>query len=507
MVEPTNMSMNGKQSHAVPVDQRKDSPGFVMLGSANGKYWKRDLTNNHFVSTYRRDGIGRRIIRVHVFEMTKKLFTLDDKRQQQIRDDFNFDDVAGNGYLNGAVSGYSLIYVGYPDVKTLEDYENELTGNPEPIYFYVIPRAWVAEDAKENYQDDFKEHYEIYQDSGSAFKIHKSRVIRVSHGEDELSVYETLWNILEVIDNMLWSVGQSMWRAAQGFPVLTVENPRNINDGNGNMKNEVKILQENGSIKNINAMTGFISDARYDFKFAGADGKALKPEQYWKIGMQSLSAATGIPEAKLVGANAGAVTGSEVNEREFASTIKTKQVNELQPIYDSMYARFGIEMKPEDYDWLPIYEQSQEEQATTLKAEMEALKIAVDMNTFTSQQAFDIIKERYPWLGLEAFDETAFQERQQQRQAFVQQQQQQLPPPNPNLNSDHIKSQYDISDTEAQDSLIKASTEPSALPIKSQQVEKRYMRDIAKQYRSTTQVVSNIFQAFESDAEDDDDEQ
>jgi hypothetical protein len=54
-------------------------------------------------------------------------------------------------------------------------------------------------------------------------------------------------------------------------------------------------------------------------------GKALNPEPYYMPIMENIAAGSGLPLAILRGAQAGALTGSEVNEREYFKLISDAQ--------------------------------------------------------------------------------------------------------------------------------------------------------------------------------------
>ena len=67
-----------------------------------------------------------------------------------------------------------------------------------------------------------------------------------------------------------------------------------------------------------------------EFKFEGALGAALNPAPYVTPVLESMAIGTRIPEPILRGAQAGALTGSEVNEREYFKLISTVQ-SDVEP--------------------------------------------------------------------------------------------------------------------------------------------------------------------------------
>jgi hypothetical protein len=75
----------------------------------------------------------------------------------------------------------------------------------------------------------------------------------------------------------------------------------------------------------LSARTYFLHNKKTTLEFKGLQGRALDPEPYCNPIMESFSTGTGIPLAVLRGAQAGALTGSEVNEREYLKVISACQ--------------------------------------------------------------------------------------------------------------------------------------------------------------------------------------
>jgi hypothetical protein len=61
------------------------------------------------------------------------------------------------------------------------------------------------------------------------------------------------------------------------------------------------------------------------FEFKGPAGQSMDPTPFYKNNLEQISIATGYPQAKLVGAQAGAVTGSEVNQLDYYKAISRDQ--------------------------------------------------------------------------------------------------------------------------------------------------------------------------------------
>ena len=73
------------------------------------------------------------------------------------------------------------------------------------------------------------------------------------------------------------------------------------------------------------AQNSLLENTGMNVEFKGAAGVALEPTPFYTQNIQQISIATGYPQAKLIGAQAGAVTGSEVNQQEYYKAISRDQ--------------------------------------------------------------------------------------------------------------------------------------------------------------------------------------
>jgi hypothetical protein len=79
-----------------------------------------------------------------------------------------------------------------------------------------------------------------------------------------------------------------------------------------------------------------------DLEIMGAAGKVLDPSLFTDIALRSISMGSGIPKQKLEGTEAGAITGSEVNQREYYKYVSDQQklyeAEIIGPLIDMMMA-------------------------------------------------------------------------------------------------------------------------------------------------------------------------
>ncbi len=156
---------------------------------------------------------------------------------------------------------------------------------------------------------------------GNQIKVHYTRVIHVAtrlleHPYKGMSVLEPVYDDLTVLRNIRWGLGQTLFRYGSGFPDVTVE---------GAKKKDLDDLEDSQQFKSLQARTYFLHSDKTSLEFKGAAGRALNPEPYYLPIMENISAGSGVPLAVLRGAQAGALTGSEVNEREYFKLISDAQ--------------------------------------------------------------------------------------------------------------------------------------------------------------------------------------
>jgi len=163
--------------------------------------------------------------------------------------------------------------------------------------------------------------YRLNRSGAGQVKLHFTRAIHcatrlLDHPYKGMSVLEPVYDDSTVWRNERWGLGQTLFRYGSGFPDVTVK---------GANKKKLDDLENSQQFKNLNARTHFLHDENTVLEFKGLAGKAMNPEPYCTPIIESLSCGSGIPTAILRGAQAGALTGSEVNEREYFGFISDQQ--------------------------------------------------------------------------------------------------------------------------------------------------------------------------------------
>jgi len=95
-----------------------------------------------------------------------------------------------------------------------------------------------------------------------------------------------------------------------------------------------------------------------NLKFIGAEGIALPPEQFYEIFLESIAMGSDIPKPILRGAEAGSISGSEINERKYFKTISDNQMRYepfIRSVIDDIIASGQADVDKVDYtlEWNP----------------------------------------------------------------------------------------------------------------------------------------------------------
>jgi len=158
--------------------------------------------------------------------------------------------------------------------------------------------------------------YHLMTSGGKARIIHASRIAYFKNmGPDEnpkgLSMFLPMYDDLDADTHMRWAFYETAYRNASKIPVLIM--PENTPD------DTYKAMKSGWGAQGPG--THFVAQGEgwKLLQFGGSD--QLDPTKYHNVAMENLAADTGIPSTKLTGAQAGSVTGSEVNDRQYYRAV------------------------------------------------------------------------------------------------------------------------------------------------------------------------------------------
>lgn len=291
--------------------------------------------------------------------------------------------------------GWSVLVLGYEDKgETLKD-PVELPEKIESIVAYgppMIVHVDVNKD-KENSRFGLPEMYKVKMSEQENAEVHYTRVLHfatrlLDHPWKGLSVLEPVWDDLTVIRNIAWGMGQTLYRYGSGFPVVTIKGA----------KTPEQLREWSREWGPLTARTSMFKTDKQEIEFKGLAGRALNPEPYYSAIMERISAGSGIPKPMIIGAQAGQLAGSEVNEREYFKLISDCQ-SRYEPgvmdLIDRLIESEQILDVPYKINWLGGFEVNPRDKAA---AELDRIRgLEIMTNWMTVNEIRDVEKlERVP---------------------------------------------------------------------------------------------------------------
>ena len=163
--------------------------------------------------------------------------------------------------------------------------------------------------------------------------VHASRMIHwrnpwIDDSPEGISMFEPAYDKFLTKRGMDFAVGETLTRNAKPWPNLNV--PPDADDP------EVDAAEE--TFKNINVRSYFITPPGYKFELIGTNN-ALNPQPYLDYMLTTLAAGVFGSKVAMLGTEAGAVTGSEINMHEKYSIIADEQSNFVEPILHELVIR------------------------------------------------------------------------------------------------------------------------------------------------------------------------
>jgi len=269
--------------------------------------------------------------------------------------------------------GWAIMLLGYEDAG--ETLAEPLVGQAKirEIKAYGPPQITKVDEVKDPEDPRFglPEYYYIKHGLLVAdLKVHYTRCIHfatrlVDHDWKGKSVLDDIWDDLNVLRNIRWGMGQTMYRYGSGFPDITFT---------GAEKEDIEDWIDTGAFANLNARTYFAHSEDQVLDFKGLQGRALDPMNYYLPPMEHISCGTGIPLAILRGVQAGALTGSEVNQMEFYSGISTSQSDYEPGIRQLITALTGQETEY-TFNWMGGFELDEEKKQNIALARAQELDL------------------------------------------------------------------------------------------------------------------------------------
>jgi len=153
-------------------------------------------------------------------------------------------------------------------------------------------------------------------------KVHWTRMIhfasrKMGHPWRGVPVLAVLYSDLTAYRNAREAIVHAIKTHAAGFADVTLKGKKS--------QRQLDNFEKNNKLADLDDRSHFLHDSNSKVDWIGAKGKALDPEPYANISLESLSCGSRIPVSHLRGATAGTLAGSEVNDREYWGGIGMQQ--------------------------------------------------------------------------------------------------------------------------------------------------------------------------------------
>jgi hypothetical protein len=303
---------------------------------SKGAKFGETITAQALTFAARREPIAKKLVMDVAEDITDKWFTVDeiakseqateggktlDETVQTVLEALNAKSIVTRAIQHERRYGWSIIVLGFKDNAT--DLSLPVMTPSELDHLAVYsPRAATVEREDEDPKSErfgLPVIYKIDRGKNQTLRVHYTRVLHIATHLDEhpwagVPVLETVWDDMTVYRNMRWAAGQVYWRMP-GLMVFTL--PKNYTS------TEVQNFLTSLGDPNVRTLIALPEDKKLEI--LGAAGKVLDPELFTNPILRSISMGSGIPKTKLEGTEAGAVTGSEVNQREYYKYVSDQQ--------------------------------------------------------------------------------------------------------------------------------------------------------------------------------------
>lgn len=270
--------------------------------------------------------------------------------------------------------GYSLLYLKFTDSGNFED---EITAKQTPVKLEVIPKSWVLKTPDDvDIKGERLNYYEIYTKQGAdTIEIHKSRIVQINFRNDKNSMYMPAWRSLWMTDLTMWNVGQAYFRTAGGMYHM-------IKKAKGRARDlSIKKMKNDKDVPKIDSSTLLITDENTELKNVGIGGGFPDPQKSYEIPLTTAATGLKIPWQLLIGTNAGAVTGSETNIKEYFSMVQNFRKIWVRDLINLIEEMSGLQKS--EITFGTLFEETDLEKAEMIQKYSDAFKEMITLGVYS----------------------------------------------------------------------------------------------------------------------------
>ena len=305
-----------------------------------GHPWQSTIQDSDLRYMVRRDELAARALEKWAGDSFNKWFNVraDGKNEkvrvevETIMERLNVRSIYKMAYEMAFVDGFSLIALGWAERNKPEDLSLPPNGVSDILYINAISKPHVDDiiidknPTSETYGEIKMYKIKIpVEDRTEVIDVHPQRFLLLTNkwiDNDPMGQSRFLPSVdkMTIKKNMDLSLAEVIRQQAKNIPV--VRGPRNAS------KEEVDAAET--CVRNLNIRSYLMFPEDFSFELVGTNS-ALNPEPYTKYLLSTLSAGLAGGKVALLGTEAGAVTGSEYNVKEWYNTIRDEQKTLIEP--------------------------------------------------------------------------------------------------------------------------------------------------------------------------------
>ncbi len=370
--------------------------------SGPGVPWVREVTDEDILYLIRRDELAFKTAMKWAGAVFNKWLTVGSdvpalkEGIEKKFEDLNVKDIFKQGYLLSKTRGYCLILLGFKD--TSESSMDEPEGVSDLVYLHAIPRSAVHEihQDEDPTSDTYGEitAYTLNIPTGTTVERKKFPASRFIHWKNPfvdddpegISMFVPLFDKYSVKKNLDFAMGQVPKTMARPIPILGCPDDAD--------KEEVDAAEL--SFKQFTTRSQYVYPLGYKPELL-ATNIALNPTPYTDYVLGTIAAGSVGSKVALLGTEAGAVTGSEVNQQEWYGAVSDDQRNYVNPKLRELVIvmqKWGI-LPPGDFwfEWEALYEMDDVEKADITLKNAQALQALAGAINMMALQGFEPVLE------------------------------------------------------------------------------------------------------------------
>jgi len=357
----------------IPAYSSSSQFGYVLGSSLNS--WDSSITNEKLEEMYLRTGFCYRIINKISDDVLDNGFSIENndvlaKDIEELNKRVKLIPKFKKAYTYARLFGFSFLTLGWEDAA--QKLSDDLLNAKDLKYAVPLMPSQISEiilDQDQRSERFGEVEFIVINSSGAQKKkIHWKRFLHIVHDDFKsnakgVSSVLPAYNYLQTLENIIWAAGQAYYRNAAPFAKITI-----------NGASDKELLKYDEKMDDISVRTRFLSNENFGLEFLPTT--PIDPTPFFQVALTAVCTTLGIPKQIAEGTNAGAISGSETNLKDYYSDLSSVQTLTIEPLLREIYQRCqdNAIIAQGDYDikWESLFEMNEKDTALTEYAKSQA---------------------------------------------------------------------------------------------------------------------------------------